>query len=281
MPTPNFFIMGAPKCGTTSMYGYLSTHPAVFMPRIKEPHYFATDLPARRRMNRQADYLAIFASANERHSAVGEASTWYLFSKEAAPRIRRFCPDARLVVFFRNPVEFVQSLHDQFAFDERRSPDFPAAWRARRAEFLEYGSFGVQLERLLDVFPREQILTILLDDLVEDPAMEYRRVLNHLGLEDDGRDDFPAYNRRKLHRSEWLADFLMNTPRPVTHLWLRFKRVAGLGRLGLFKRLARFNTRSASRPTLDPGLRKEVHEAFAQDVQRLSGLLGKDLSHWV
>lgn len=281
MPRPNFFIMGAPKCGTTSMYQYLSTHPAVFVTERKEPHYFATDLPARRQVTTEADYLALFADARAEHSAIGEASTWYLFSREAAERIRHFCSEARLVVFFRNPVDFAQSLHDQFAYDEGKPPNFLDAWQDHSGELLKYGSFGTQLQRLLRVFPPEQVLVVLFDDLVTNPRAEYRRVLGHLGLEDDARESFVAHNARKLHRSTRLADFIKHTPRPAADLWFAFKRVAGLEQVGLLKWLSRVNTKVTPRSAIDRESRERVRAMFADEIDLLANIIGRDLSHWV
>lgn len=281
MRKPNFFIMGAPKCGTTSMYRYLSTHPSVFVPDWKEPHYFATDLPARRLVASEVDYLGLFAPAQIDHSAIGEASTWYLYSREAAGEIREFCPDARLVVFFRNPVEFVQSLHDQLSYDEGAHPDFPKAWRHDRASFLEYGAFGTQMGRLLGVFPREQILVVLLDDLVAAPRVEYLRVLRHLGLADDGRQSFGAYNARKIHRSNRLEGFIRRTPEPVARLWFGFKQVTGLRRLGALEWLSRANSKVVARDTIMGALRSQVRQAFSGETALLGRLIERDLSHWM
>lgn len=281
MRGPNFFIIGAPKCGTTSMYRYLSAHPSVYMPALKEPHYFATDLPNRRYVKTEGDYLALFSGATDEHLAVGEASVWYLYSREAPSKIRQFYAEARLIVFFRNPVDFVQSLHDQFAYDQGRDPDFSEAWRKNSDRLLEFGSFGAQFQRLLTVFPREQILVVLFDDLLADPRVEYERVLRHLGISDDGRTVFPAHNARKLHRSGWLADFIMHTPDPLARAWRGLKKATGVRHVGVLDRLSRLNTKVAPRPRIDSRLRTETRRAFTQDIELLASLIQRDLSHWL
>ena len=83
MGRPNFFIIGAPKCGTTALYEYLRTHPRVFMPQIKEPHYFAADFPTYRTIHTEPEYLRLFSPARPEQTAVGEASVFYLFSQVA------------------------------------------------------------------------------------------------------------------------------------------------------------------------------------------------------
>ena len=74
MRKPNFFIVGAPKCGTTALSEYLREHPQVFMSRPKEPHHFATDMPRYRFTKNEADYLDLFSGADDSHTAIGEAS---------------------------------------------------------------------------------------------------------------------------------------------------------------------------------------------------------------
>ena len=70
---PNFFIVGAPKCGTTSMWQYLKQHPEIFMTALKEPHYFGADLGPRRIIETESQYLKLFAKAREQ-KRLGEAS---------------------------------------------------------------------------------------------------------------------------------------------------------------------------------------------------------------
>ena len=116
-PVPNFFIVGAPKCGTTALFQYLSTHPDVFAPQRKEFNYFCDDLHFNNvaglfHYRDTADYLSHFAGW-EGQKRIGEASVWYLYSMRAAANIHRFSPDARIIVMIRNPAEMLHSLHSQ------------------------------------------------------------------------------------------------------------------------------------------------------------------------
>lgn len=96
MPVPNFFIVGAPKCGTTALYTYLAGHPDVFMSRIKEPQFFAADiLRHQRTVANFPQYLECFAAARH-HRRIGEASTSYLSSRSAAPEIKELSPAPKL-----------------------------------------------------------------------------------------------------------------------------------------------------------------------------------------
>lgn len=125
---PNFFIIGAPKCGTTSLDNWLGAHPAVFLSPMKEPHYLSTDL-ANRSVTNAAQYEKLFQNVSDVHIAVGEASTWYLYSINAVSNIELAYPDARYIVITRNPVDMAHSLyhHNLRVLREDRAT-FEEAW---------------------------------------------------------------------------------------------------------------------------------------------------------
>src|SRR5271165_4331492 len=114
---PDVFIVGAPKCGTSAMDQYLAAHPQVFMAQ-KEMHGFGADLRFGAQFYRRdlAAYLDEFASRKGEIRA-GEASVWYLFSKQAAAEIHAFNPEARIIIMLREPAEMLYSLYSQFRFD--------------------------------------------------------------------------------------------------------------------------------------------------------------------
>ena len=112
MIKPNFFILGASKCGTTSMARYLAEHPDIFVSDPKEPHFFNTDF-ANRHTRYIKTYESYFRSASEYHMAVGEASVFYLFSHKAVSNILVYQPKARFVVMLRNPIYMVYSWHSE------------------------------------------------------------------------------------------------------------------------------------------------------------------------
>src|SRR5580692_11872450 len=108
---PDFFIVGNPKSGTTALYEMLRSHPQIFMPTLKEPHFFAAEKPPSSPLpNTLDEYLALFAAA-EPNQCAGEASPSYLRSPTAAGRIAQLAPDARIVAILREPAGFVRSLH--------------------------------------------------------------------------------------------------------------------------------------------------------------------------
>ena len=130
-PVPGFFIVGAPKTGTSAMWRYLMDHPDVFMSAKKEPHYYATDIvdPIVRDPSLGIDwYLSLFRDAGDA-KVVGEASIFYLFSKAAIPALRDAYPDAKILVMVRNPVDLIHSFHSQLLYSgQETEKSFERAW---------------------------------------------------------------------------------------------------------------------------------------------------------
>src|ERR1700747_3640485 len=115
-PRPNFFIVGAPKAGTTALYSYRAQHPEVFMSRLKEPQFFASDICGNQRnVTTLSEYLKLFEDAHA--LAIGEASTCYLASPGAAEQIRSVCQEPRIIVMLRNPVDVMYAEHSERLFD--------------------------------------------------------------------------------------------------------------------------------------------------------------------
>jgi hypothetical protein len=297
-PNPNFFIAGAPKCGTTALYEYLHTHPNIFMPALKEPHFFSRDLtyPLVKTIE---EYRGLFAECTDQHMRIGEASASYLCSEVAIVNIHEFNPDARIIGIFRNPVDMVYSLHSQLLYwSEETVTDFETAWRLqeqrRRGEdvprtcrdpfWLQYervGRFGTQTQRLLSTFPRSQVKLILYEDFATSPQAVYDDLIEFLCLPSDHRTDFPRFNEYKRMKRAWLKNFIRKPPPVLRKAYRRLKRAVGEERIGAVKeRIVDLNTERGSRPPLSPEFRAELVETFRDDVNLLSRLWGRDLSHW-
>lgn len=288
---PDFFIVGAPKCGTSSVATWLREHPAVFLPSLKEPSFFDTDSP-RVGVRTLRHYLRCFSGASAQHAAVGEASPNYLFSTVAIAKILKFNPDARLIVLIRNPVEMAASLHAQLVYNFHEDvTDFAVAWslqqrrkagldipkRCRLPQFLQYRaacSLGEQLQRLQRVADPNRVHIVLFDDLKKEPRAVYRSILEFLGLSDDGRTEFPVVNARKAPpTSRWhllLRNFgYLKQHAGVAHLQWGLSRLRGAGRADAMP--------SVDGPLTDP-LRAELECAFREDIEVLERLLRRPLS---
>lgn len=296
---PNFFIVGAPKCGTTALYEYLRPHPNIFMPEVKEPHFFAKDLGTYPRIKTLQEYTEIFAGSSDAHLRIGEASVYYLRSSVAIANIREFNPEAKIIAMFRNPVEMVYSLHSQLLYvAEEREHDFETAWRlqerrsrgldlppgSRGAFLLQYaqvGQFGTQAQRLLSIFPPAQVKLILFDDFAASPQAVYDDLIGFLGVPHDNRTDFPRINDNKRARLSWLGGFARKPPRVLRTAVQRLKQAVGAEGINAVKtRIVGLNTVKERREPLSPEFRGELVETFREEVALLSRLLNRDLSHW-
>ena len=298
--TPNFFIVGAPKCGTTALYEYLRPHPSIFMPRHKEPHYFASDLGTYPFIKTLADYQRLFDGARPQHLRVGEASVYYLRSTTAIANIRAFNPDAKLIAMFRNPVEMVHSLHSQLLYvAEENESDFETAWRLQErrrqgealppgsrggflVQYFEVGRFGTQTQRMLSHFPRDQVKLILFDDFAASPQAVYDDVIAFLAIPHDGRSEFPRINESKRARLDWLRNFYRKPPAPLRSAFRGLKRAVGGGGSisAAARKLVALNTVKEERRPMSAAFREELVSAFRDEIALLSRLLERDLSHW-
>jgi hypothetical protein len=297
---PNFFIVGAPKCGTTALFAYLREHPNIFMPEVKEPHFFAKELGTYPRVKTLAEYTELFAGSTDRHLRVGEASVYYLRSSVAIANIREFNPEARIIAMFRNPVEMIHALHSQLLYvAEENEPDFEQAWRKqerrsrgndlpRRSrgvfllQYAEVARIGTQTERLLSIFPREQVHLVLYDDFAASPQQVYDGLIAFLGIPHDNRRQFPRINDNKRARLAWLGNFATKPPSALRAAMRRLKQAAGGQGITVVKRkIVDLNTVKEVRQPLSQEFRKELVDAFREEVLLLSRLMGRDLSHWV
>jgi hypothetical protein len=270
------------------------------MPKVKEPHFFATDLGTYPFIKTLEEYTRLFSESTEKHLRVGEASVYYLRSRTAITNIHEFNPDARIIAMFRNPVDMVHSFHSQLLYvSEETVSDFETAWRlqerrsrgldlppASRGSFLlqyaEVGRFGSQTERLLSIFPRNQVKLILYDDFTASPQRVHEEVLAFLQLPLDHRTEFPRINESKKARLAWLQRFSRKPPPALLNAFRSLKQAVGPERLSAVKKkVVVLNTVKGPRQPLTPEFRAELVEAFRTEVALLSRLLNRDLSHWV
>jgi hypothetical protein len=290
MVKPNFFIIGAPKCATTSMAAWLAEHPRIFMSPKKEPHYFNTD--DRQEVSTLEAYESLFRGAGQQHLSIGEASVWYLSSAVAVENILRFQPEAKFIVMVRNPVEMAPALHAEMVLSghenvrdfstawmlqeaRRRGSSLPAlSWATRRLLYGEVCCLGAQLAQLLLNVERERVLVVVLDDIRANVKREYLRVLDFLQVPDDGRSDFPIYNTAR--RAKW--------PRATRALFIvtQLKRRAGIPfRTNLFANVRRVNEVPDPRCPVPVELVGSLKSFFREDVSLLSSILQRSFGHWI
>jgi hypothetical protein len=309
---PNFFIVGAPKAGTTSLYHYLDQHPEIYMSAIKEPHYFAAEIREencdpnlRRRMAHEnralrdflsgpmrekrfggivadwEDYVRLFANAINQ-SALGEASVCYLWSPTAPARIAEKIPDAKILVMLRDPADraFSQYLHGlgngaiRWSFREhiQRNLRHCSGQFNVHYPFLEFGLYSEQLGRYLERFG-QNVWVGLHEDFKDHPMEVFQNICRFLGVASEFSPDM-------AHR----------------HLEAQVPRMAAIGwlkRSGFWQAAARVTPRSLRplirrrlirRPgatRMDPVDRHYLLDFYREDIRKLASLLGRNLDGWL
>ena len=311
---PNFFIVGAPKAGTTSLYHYLDQHPDIYMSPMKEPCFFSAEArsenfeaslrsyavrleedshqylhgPMERKrsggiVREWPDYLCLFSKATTQR-AVGEASVNYLWSKTAAGNIASRIPQARIVMVLRSPAEraFSQYLHwlsaglitQSFREYVRASLRYQGDGLGVYKPFLEMGFYAEQVQRYLDLFPREHIGIWFYEEAAIRQREFLREVLEFLDVDSSIIPDMTKrYNEPQIARMVKPTQILRRTG-----VWEVAKRLTP-NRLRVVMRDTIFKPSGSVR--MSPEDRALMLEFYRNDIHRLEEILGRELRGWL
>jgi hypothetical protein len=281
---PTFFIIGAPKAGTTSFHHYLEQHPEIQMSAVKEPSFFAPppdDLHVKRGISRLDRYEQLFDPGV---AVRGEASTNYAeypFREGVPERIAQYVPDAKLIYLVRDPIKRTVSHYHHLVANgaERRSlTEICGDLSDPRTPCVCASLYALQLELYLRYFPQQRVLVIDQAALLSDRRAVLRSVFSF--LEVDESFDCPQFDVEFLRGSEqrryppWLARFLERTIRP--RIWWLPPRLRRLGRnYGEQLFLQPLETTE-----LDADLRSRLQELYSGEVERLRDLTGEKFPSW-
>ena len=290
---PDFYLVGAPKCGTSALYEFLRQHPDIYLPEEKELIVYGSDLSYRTRLSEQ-ELLAHYAGRRDERRA-GTSHTAYMQSRTAADEIKRARPDADILIMLRNPVEMVHSWHSELLYetiediddfeaaldaepDRRRGERIPRSARNNYVESLYYtdvAAFAGQVQRYLDAFGREHVHVILHDDFRADPAATYRATLDFLGVDPGHSPEFAEINVNKVVRHQRLQRLFFATDAPG------HRAVKRLLPRPVRRRMLAMNAQAAPRPAMAAHVRRRLEDELRDDVARLGDLLDRDLSGWI
>ncbi len=303
MRLPDFLVIGAQKAGTTAVHRYLEQHPGIFMCPVKESNFFAmegltvdfrgpgdrealTGSPLVRTITSVDEYSDLFRDARP-DQVVGEACPMYLYDPGAPERIARHIPDVRLIAVLRNPIrrafsaymmlrqsgrERLASFEEALAMEPLRvERNWEYAWR-----YADVGRYARQLSRYYEHFPRENILVYLHEDLITRPAEVISEMLDFVGAD----SSYPVevgerFNVSGIPRLRFVHRLLTsdNVLRKAGR-----RAVPTSVRQAAFRAVARLN---AHRPEMSPVVERRLGESFRTEVVALSGLIDRDLSHWL
>ena len=275
---PDFIGLGAQRAGTSWLYACLYDHPEVHVP-TKEIHFFSRA----RHWSRGYDWYDEQFADCPPGAIAGELSTSYLADPRTPARIRVRYPDAKLVVSLRHPVERAYSsyLNDTMAGVVRPGTSFADALRAH-PEYVGHGRYFTQLARYLALFPRPQLLVLVIEDAAADPVAFVQRVFRFLDVDDRFVPSMVAarVNEGRVPYSSALDRTLARTSDVTRRLGLgRVWWAAKKAGLGVFAR--RLNTRrEKDAADVPPDLRRDILHTLAPEIDALAGFLRRDLAEW-
>ena len=282
MTIPNFFIVGMPRSGTTSLYTYLKQHPRIFLSIYKEPLFLCKDLDHRPHcITSETLYRSLFDGAED-YPVVGEGSVWYLTSEVAAPEIYKVSPRARIVVMLRDPLQMMQSLHSLYVRTGNEDiEDFAAALEALEARragqriparnyftngllYTDVALYYPKLKRFYDVFGKERVHVIRFEDFAADPLAECRKVFRFLEIDAEAPVELDLGAAKRIIRPRAMEQIRRAHPEVKAKL----SRKLGKTHLG------------AKRKPLDKNMEQTLRRMFQEDLRRTGQLTGLDLSAW-
>lgn len=290
MIKPNFFIVGAPKCGTTTVADWLRKHPEVFIPMQKEPHHFNKD----HKFNvyeSYNDYISLFQTAKGA-KAIGEASVWYLYSEVAIKEIEKTFPDSKYIVCLRSPVQMAHSLYWEQVFATNEDvKSFSEAWtlsdkradgervvrHCREPKHLDYKRacmLGFQVGRLLEAVSRDRVLFVFLEDLSAHPNNVYEELISFLDVSTHALESYQPSNSFKKVR--WRPVKLIVRYLGFLRQFLPIKKS-----FGILNFLNASNKKQSSKPVIDSQLESAMKIFFKDDVHKLASLTGRRLDSWL
>ena len=282
------------------MYEYLRQHPQIFFPisendysRVKEPNHFCPELEILEKdaIRDRKDYLDLYRGSGQARRR-GDASTNHLYSETAAERIKRFSPDARILIMLRPPVDQMRSYHSELLrHDQEDIPDFYEALDAsedrrngrripegttvpRCLDYFAISRFAEQVERYYDVFGKDAVKVVLQEDLIAVPAATFYDILSFLDVDVSFQPIFKVHNEtprngflERVVRSIYTAPMVKNAISAAIPWSVRRSSLLFIRRIDKDRQLP------------DPR-DHQLRRMYVPEVERLAALIGRNLDHW-
>ena len=285
----DFFIVGAPKAGTTSLYHYLNEHPQIEMSSQKEPDYFSDAAIQKQgiyygknRIDTEEKYNTLF-NTQKKDVIFGEGSVSYLFYPTVAQDIKAYNPIAKIIIMLRNPINRAFShylmdyrlglVSDSFEDIINKKSKHKNAHLFYQ-QYMKVGEYATQLKRYFDVFDKENILLIDYEDFKSDVAGTVNSVYSFLNVSTEFSADVNKKHNTFTMPKNKLIRFVYSFVVIRNILSFIFpKNMVKAGRLILF--------RKNKKPKLLEETRNQLKHYFSNDVRLLESLIGKDYSKWI
>ena len=263
----DFFIVGTPKAGTTSLYYYLDDHPEIVMSSIKEPNYFSNqDISLQDLFYKETiiesleDYHKLFP-AEKTSKKYGESSVSYLFYESVPKRIYKYNKRSKIIIMLRDPIERAYS---HYLMDHRLglvNQDFSDIFKKKSGiffqQYFKLGHYTNQIKRYMDIFKKENIHIIWYDKFKEDVVQEVSKIYRFLSVD---------------------SDFKFNLNREYNKSLITNNKIVFPDKFLVFIKTLFFEIKN--KLELSKSLKKELIEYYYKDIVSLEKLLKKDLKHW-
>lgn len=300
---PNLFIVGQPKTGTSAVHEYLSQHPEVFMSSDKEPLFFCWDFrdEAERithynlfkfKYRNRGEYLSLFEGVTN-EKIIGESTTHYLYSKVAAQKIFEYNSQAKILIFLRNPVDFLESYHAQcVVMGTETEQSFQKALELESSRqrgknipqssfcpsFLLYSQrikYAAQVSRYIRIFPKSNVKIIIYEDFKKNNISTFNDIFKFLEVDPNFYPELKQVNPNQIPRAHYLNTLIFH-PRFKYYLGkIMPKKMLANRLLKDFAKTFLWSTKP--RPSMDERLRANLLAKYRGEVEKISEILDIDL----
>lgn len=291
---PNFFIVGAPKTASTSLFHYLNKHQSIFLPVQKEPEFFLDDS----KYEKGLDYYSKnYFKGADKYPAIGDASVNYLISGKVAERISNLplAADLSFIVLLRNPVDRAYSafwhayrvgleedgttFRDAFYSERKRIVQFKGEkkewWKIAH---FQHGKYARNLKKYFKYFDRSQFIFFLLEDFKQ-PGAVINKMCDFLKVEGmTVSSSYKKYNTSSMPRNKSLTKLLYRE-----NIFRSFSRFVFSSSFRKFLRdsIGKIGLKSFNYPPMDMETRKILTDYYREDIKELAQIIGRDISSWL
>tara|TARA_B110000211_G_scaffold152067_1_gene172939 strand:+ start:898 stop:1800 length:903 start_codon:yes stop_codon:yes gene_type:complete len=292
---PNLLIVGAAKCGTTSLHNYLKQHPDIFMTEHKEPHFLINSDIGKGRIHKAVtdleEYEKMFKTEGK-YRYKGESSVMYLaFPEFSIKNIKKYLdPDVKVIIMLRNPIEraFAGYLHNlrynpsedlsfEDAFDKSEERYHQVGNMTPDTRYLHVGNYHSQVESFMTMF-NDNVLVILYDDYVNNINLCLSNIFNFLSI-----DKISVDTSRRHMVGGWVfkSKFLRNLLIPKNNFKSLIKNFLPNKKIRKAIKQKIMNMSTVENPSVSEDMHKKLTEYYRKDIDNLSKLLNKELNCWI
>jgi hypothetical protein len=297
MNLPNFLVIGAAKSGTTSLYRYLEQHPSVYLSKIKETNFFATNFVDEKPIFQELDftleqaqkisfliknfteYQRLFEEVTSNKTAIGEVSPLYLNSFVAAQKIKFHIPDVKLIAILRNPVDRAYSGYQMQLRQAKETRSF-ASNLGKEEIYIRGGFYYEQLKRYFDTFNTYQIKVILYEDFKQNPLKVMQEIFKFLEVDDTFNPDISTkFNQGGIPKNVNAYNLIFNNK--ISNIAQKSLKI--IIPLKIRQNLiTEVQNRLLSKPEpLTPETRKKLKIIYQNDIYKLEQLINRNLQQWL